>query len=110
MYISTSENHISRRQMLRGMGVALGLPLLNAMTPIFGHGAKPVAQTTQRPQRMIGICNNLGLLTEHFFPTAAGRDFQLPAYLEILAKHRQDFSVAYLTPVSTGLIPLTFHS
>lgn len=93
MYISTSENHISRRQMLRGMGVALGLPLLNAMTPAFGHGARTAVQATQRPQRMIGICNNLGLLTEHFFPTEAGRDFQLPPYLEILAKHRRDFSV-----------------
>jgi BMFP domain-containing protein YqiC len=42
---------------------------------------------------MLGICNNLGLLTDQFFPTNAGRDYTLSPYLAGLAAHRQDFSV-----------------
>jgi BMFP domain-containing protein YqiC len=42
---------------------------------------------------MFGICNNLGLLTDQFFPTNAGRDYTLSPYLAGLAAHRQDFSV-----------------
>lgn len=92
MYISTPDTRISRRQMLRGLGVAMGLPLLNAMTPVFGRAARTAA-TTGAPQRMIGICNNLGLLTDHFFPTGEGRSYQLSPYLEQLAAHRDRFSV-----------------
>ncbi|MDB4384792.1 DUF1552 domain-containing protein [Opitutaceae bacterium] len=93
MYISTLENRISRRQMLRGIGVAMGLPLLNAMTPVFGRAATSLAEGGQHPQRMIGICNNLGLLRDHFFPTGSGAEYQLSPYLELLADHRQKFSV-----------------
>ena len=93
MYISTPENRISRRQMLRGIGVAMGLPLLNAMTPVFGRAAATLTEGGQRPQRMIGICNNLGLLREHFFPTGSGAEYQLSPYLKLLAEHRRKFSV-----------------
>ena len=93
MYISTPENCISRRQMLRGIGVALGLSLLNAMTPAFGRAATTLAPGGQRPQRMIGICNNLGLLRDHFFLVGSGSEYQLSPYLELLAEHRQKFSV-----------------
>ena len=92
MYISTPENRISRRQMLRGIGVAMGLPLLNAMTPVFGRAAATLTEGGQRPQRMIGICNNLGLLREHFFHTGSGAEYQLSPYLELLAEHRRKFS------------------
>ncbi len=92
MYISTPDHRISRRQMLRGLGVAMGLPLLNAMTPVFGRAATTAAKTSA-PPRMIGICNNLGLLTDRFFPTGDGSAYQLSPYLEYLAKHRNKFSV-----------------
>lgn len=92
MHISIPAHRISRRQMLRGIGVAMGLPLLNAMTPVFGRAAT-VAHRTLPPQRMIGVCNNLGLLHENFFPTEVGSAYQLSPYLQILAEHRQKFSV-----------------
>lgn len=78
--------------MLRGLGVAMGLPLLNAMTPVFGRAARTAA-TAQAPQRMIGVCNNLGLLPDHFFPTGQGHSYQLSPYLKLLADHRDRFSV-----------------
>lgn len=46
-----------------------------------------------KPRRMLGICNNLGLLPDLFFPTGTGRDYALSPYLEQLREHRGDFSV-----------------
>ena len=65
-------NHqtISRRRFLRGAGIVLSLPLLDAMTPVFGAVAKRLAADATpggKPRRFFGICNNLGLLPEHFF-------------------------------------------
>ena len=86
---------LSRRRFLRGAGVALTLPLLDAMRPAFAEvaksGASPEAAAT--PRRMFAICNNLGLLPDEFFPTTAGRDYQLSPYLETLQRHRNDFTV-----------------
>ncbi|HTD66873.1 MAG TPA: DUF1552 domain-containing protein, partial [Candidatus Limnocylindria bacterium] len=87
---------ISRRKFLRGAGILLSLPMLDAMTPAFAAVAKRAAADATpggKPRRMLGICNNLGLLPEHFFPKQAGRDYQLSPYLELLKEHRNDFSV-----------------
>src|SRR5205807_4387176 len=43
--------------------------------------------------RLFGICNNLGVLPEPFFPMDAGRDFTLSPYLRLLEEHRADFTV-----------------
>lgn len=93
MYISTPSRKLSRRQMLRGVGVAMALPLLNAMTPVFGRAATRPLATPLRPQRMIGICNNLGLLSDRFFPAGTGASYELSPYLQNLAVHRDRFSV-----------------
>jgi BMFP domain-containing protein YqiC len=42
---------------------------------------------------MLGICNNLGLLPEQFFPKQTGRGYALSPYLEHLKEHRDDFTV-----------------
>ena len=81
----------SRRHFLRGTGVALGLPFLEAMTSPFAKAAQPAGTT--RPRRMIGICNNLGLLPDQFFPRSGGRDYPLSPYLKPMEAHRDDFTV-----------------
>ena len=82
-------NICSRRTVLRGIGVGLSLPLLNAMAPSnMAH-----AQAAAVPRRMFGICNNLGLLPAEFFPTDAGRDYTPSNYLKILQEYRKDFTV-----------------
>src|SRR5258708_3708170 len=86
---------LSRRSFLRGAGVVLSLPLLDAMLPAF---ARAVVSTTAvspdaKPRRMLAICNNLGLLPEEFFPKAGGRDYKLSPYLELLKDYRNDFTV-----------------
>src|SRR5881628_2301642 len=86
---------LSRRQFLRSAGILLSLPLLDAMTPAFAAvGGSAVGSTPGgKPRRMLGICNNLGVLPEEFFPTASGRDYTLSPYLEVLREHRNDFTV-----------------
>ena len=86
----STQNLLSRRTVLRGAGVALALPLLEAMTPAFARAA-----TTTPPRRFFGICNNLGLLPDKFFPAqaSAGVGYQLSPYLEHLSGHRDDFTV-----------------
>ena len=93
-FIATGRG-ISRRHFLRGAGIALALPMLDSMIPVFASPAAkvslPAADGT--PRRMLAICNNLGLVPEQFFPQATGRDYALSPYLELLRAHRNDFTV-----------------
>ena len=94
-FVST-QREMSRRRFLRGAGILLSLPLLDAMTPAFAAVRKianAAATPGGKPRRMFGICNNLGLLPENFFPKQGGRDYQLSPYLEGLKQHRNDFTV-----------------
>ena len=77
----------SRRTFLRGAGVTLALPLLEAMTPLRAQAA------AQSPRRMVCINTTLGLHTPNLFPSAAGKDYELTPYLEPLAEFRRDFTV-----------------
>jgi uncharacterized protein DUF1552 len=85
---------ISRRSFLRGAGIMLSLPLLEAMLPAFAAtGSVPAISAGAKPRRMLAICNNLGLLPDQFFPKETGRDYALSTYLETLKEHRNDFTV-----------------
>ncbi len=80
----------SRRAFLRGTGVALALPFLDAMLPAFSRGADALPPS---PRRMLGVCNNLGLLPEKFFPEGTGADYRPSPYLELLSAHNDGFTV-----------------
>jgi hypothetical protein len=86
---------LSRRGFLRGAGIVLSLPMLDAMVPAFAASAEPSSPGAPgaTPRRMLAICNNLGLVPEYFFPKQAGRDYTPSTYLEILGEHRDDFTV-----------------
>jgi hypothetical protein len=84
--IHAAGNTFSRRKFLRGSSVLLALPFLES----FARGA---VKADRKPRRMLAVCNNLGLLADQFFPTTAGRDYELSPYLKELAAHRGDFSV-----------------
>ena len=73
----------------------MSLPLLGAMLPSFTKAAAADAITGPdvKPRRMLGICNNLSLLPEHFFPKETGRGYALSPYLQILEAHRENFTV-----------------
>jgi hypothetical protein len=93
-FVST-RRPVSRRRFLQASGVALGLPLLDSMLPGFARAAaadSPLAPGA-RPRRLLGICNNLGVLPDHFFPSGSGPDYKPSRYLEHLQEHRSDFTV-----------------
>ncbi len=76
----------TRRRFLRAAGVTLALPMLDSS--IRADSAKEPP-----PRRFFGICNNLGLLPEQFFPAAAGKNYKLSPYLERMKDYRNDFTV-----------------
>ncbi len=87
VFIST-QRCLDRRQFLRGAGVALALPFLDAMRPAFGAAA-----ASAPPRRMIAIQTNMGILPQFFFPEKDGRDYELTPYLQKLAASRDAFTV-----------------
>lgn len=92
-YVSTRQP-LSRRRFLQGTGVAMSLPFLEAMQPRFVRAASslPLAPNAT-PRRMFGICNNLGVRPDLFFPAGAGRDYEASPYLKLLEARRNDFTV-----------------
>lgn len=91
-YIATRQA-LGRRRFLRGLGVAMSLPMLDAMIPRVARAASGTDPRNATPRRLFGICNNLGLRPDLFFPTSEGRDYPLSPYLEILKAHRENFTV-----------------
>jgi hypothetical protein len=73
---------------LRSVGVALSLPLLDAFLP----AARAAASAAPR-RRMVCICAPLGFYPENFFPTEAGAEYKPSPYLELLQELRSDYTV-----------------
>jgi hypothetical protein len=81
-------SNISRRTFLKGTGVSLALPFLDAMLP-----SRLWAAENASPRRMVCICTSLGLHAPFLFPKTVGRDYELTPYLEMLKEHRDDFTL-----------------
>jgi len=83
-----SPSTMHRRAFLRGTGVSLALPWLDAFLP----GSRGATAAPSRT-RMVCICASLGLHAPFLFPSETGPDYALTPYLEILKDHRPDFTV-----------------
>src|SRR5688572_8637946 len=82
---------LSRRRFLAGAGVALALPLLDAMRPAVARGTTPAPAGP--PRRMIALQTNLGILPQFFWPDGVGVDYRPSPYLEILDEFRREMTV-----------------
>jgi hypothetical protein len=80
---------LNRRHALRGLGVALTLPLLDCMRPL------RAAEKTTRAKRSVFIYLPNGVNTIDFQITQAGADYKFSKSLLPLEKHR-----AHITPLS----------
>src|SRR5689334_19439630 len=80
---------ISRRTALRGAGVALGLPWLEAMTPIV-RGATKEAKA---PVRLAVLYMANGVNTHTWTPEGKGRDWELSPALEPLRDLKDQVTV-----------------
>src|SRR6478736_7712804 len=99
---------LDRRTFLRGMGVTVSLPMLDAMVPagLFGTAAR--AKAPADPTRFVAIemvhgaagCNELGAKMNMWSPAAAGRDFDLaPTALKSLDPYRKHLTIVSNTDV-----------
>ena len=87
-----TKKHLSRRTVLKGAGVSLALPLLDAMIP----AATALADTAAAPQLRVGFFyiphgailwnTAYGAEMDHWSPRGSGADFKLSPILEPLEK------------------------
>lgn len=84
--LNLNQWRISRRQLLRGLGATMSLPLLDCMA------ALPAAS---KPKRSVFLYIPNGVNTLTWQIQKAGADYELTAPLKSLEKHRAD-----LTPIS----------
>ncbi len=87
-----SKLSLPRRTFLKGVGVSLALPLLDAMIP----AATALAQTAAKPVRRFGgAYSPNGMIMSAWTPETAGANFDLPSTLRPFEPFRE-----YLTVVS----------
>ena len=103
MYLT--KKHLSRRTVLRGMGVSMAMPLLDAMIP--AH-ALPAQAAAASPTRLAAIemvhgsagATKVGIERNLWSPTAAGSDFDLtPTSLLPLEPMREHLTIISNTAV-----------
>jgi hypothetical protein len=94
-----SKKHLSRRAVLRGMGVTMALPLLDSMVP----AQTPLAKTAAAPKTRLaciemvhGAAGSTGEGTEkHYWsPAQEGSDFEFTQTLEPLKDLREYITIA----------------
>lgn len=79
---------ISRRAVLRGAGISLGLPFLDAMSPAFA-----AAKGGAKAKRFVGVSLALGLHGPNLVPQGAGANYKPSRYLKSLQDIRDEFTI-----------------
>ena len=75
---------LSRRTVLRGLGAAIALPLLDAMVPAF----TPIVKTAGKPVRRLGVVYlPNGMAMQYWTPKTEGQDFEITPVLQPLASY-----------------------
>jgi hypothetical protein len=95
--MTLSRKHLSRRTILRGLGAAVSLPLLDAMVPAF---ASTTPTATSLRLAFIYVPN--GVLMDQWTPASDGANFELPRILAPLAPHRDNVLVLSGLTQNTG--------
>jgi hypothetical protein len=85
-----TRKHLSRRTVLRGMGAAVSLPLLDAMIPAATALSKTPAATKPR---MVFVYFPHGAVMDKWTPKKEGADFDLPPILAPLKPFQKQLTV-----------------
>lgn len=83
---------LDRRTILRGTGLALGLPLLEAMTPM-ARSVFAAADSAKSPVRMAGIFFPNGAIMPNWSPSGKAKDWELSKTLRPLAPWKSKINV-----------------
>jgi hypothetical protein len=85
---------LSRRNLLRGLGLSVALPAMDSLMPRLAFGAAPTAPSAGSvPRRMAFIFVPNGVHVPDWIPSTAGFGYRLPYILEPLAAVRNDLLV-----------------
>lgn len=84
---------LDRRHVLRGVGAAIALPMLDCMRPLAAAGPSGQPETPAKRSVFVYIPNGVNTLTWQI--EKAGADYKFTEPLKSLERHRQD-----ITPVS----------
>jgi hypothetical protein len=80
---------LERRTLLRGIGTAIALPWLEAMTPV----SRAAMRADEKPIRMLFVMVPNGIHMADWTPSSERSKFELPATLRPLEKHRNSLNV-----------------
>ena len=85
-----TKKHLSRRTVLRGMGVSIALPLLDAMIP----ARTALANTAAAPNPRMGfIYFPHGAIMSRWAPAATGKDYEMTQILKPLEPFREHMTI-----------------
>jgi hypothetical protein len=102
MTMFITRKHLSRRTMLRGMGVTIALPLLDAMIP----AATALANTAAAAKPRMGfIYFPHGAVMSNWSPTATGTDYQFTPILKSLEPFKDQLTIVSGLRNKTGESP-----
>jgi hypothetical protein len=85
-----TKKHLPRRTFLKGMGAAIALPMLDAMTPALSAIGRSAAPS---PLRLAFTYVPNGITMADWTPTGVGSAFELSRVMKPMAPFRQDMSV-----------------
>src|ERR1700722_12792476 len=86
-----TKKHLSRRTLLRGVGVCVGLPLLDSMMPAFAAPARVAGG--EKAVRSAFVYAPNGMTMRDWTPAAAGADFEMTPILKVFEPFRKDMFV-----------------
>jgi len=84
-----TKKHLSRRTILKGLGVSVALPLLDAMTPALANAAEKV----KTPTRLMFCAVPNGIEMKAWKPQGTGKDFEFTRILKPLEPFREDLLI-----------------
>jgi hypothetical protein len=87
---------LHRRTLLHGAGIAMGLPLLEAMGQRLGAADsvyQPLPKSNKTAPRLICCYIPNGVNIKQWVPVDAGANYTMSPTLEVLREHRSDFTV-----------------
>ncbi len=83
-----TRKHLPRRLFLKGMGTAIALPLLDAMTPALAS-----TNPSSIPVRLAFVYVPNGIVMKDWTPQAGGKNFEFTRILKPLEAYREDLFV-----------------
>ena len=84
-----TNKHLDRRTFVKGMGVAIGLPMLDAMTPAFARASRGATA----PARLAFVYVPNGIVMKDWRPKVVGKGFEFTRILKPLESLREDLFV-----------------